>query len=207
MVRNKLTDIGVYIIETLNISDENDCTSEGSMIQQMLDYSGVQCVYRYVRTSHELKYFLEDFAQSGLRYLHISCHGSNQNIATTLDEIPFSELMSLLPPRCLDNRRLFLSACSSTNKNLAELILNQTKCYSIIGDGEEIRMDAAAIFWSSFYFAMLADDQTKMRRRDIKFVLRTCSRLCNIPVNYFARRGDGSINVIEIKNGCETQCG
>ena len=63
------------------------------MKHQILSLADVKCIYKYVRTIHELKYFIEDFHKSQYRYLHISCHGSEESISTTLDEIPFAETM------------------------------------------------------------------------------------------------------------------
>lgn len=194
---------GVYIIETLSFSDEEKISSEGCMIHQILSLADVKCIYKYVRTIHELKYFVEDFHKSQYRYLHISCHGSEESISTTLDEIPFAELAKILKPRYLDNRRLFLSACLATNEHLANSILNGNKCYSVIGHNEEVRMDAAAIFWSSFYFAMLADDQSKMLRRDVRLVLKQCSLLYHLPVSYFTKDRNGEIISINIQDGKE----
>ena len=203
MSDKRSTSIGVYIIETLAISDEDAVTSEGSMIYQILSLAHVDCMYKYVRTIQEFKYFLEEFRKSRYRYLHISCHGSADRIATTLEEIPFDELTKILKSCYLDNRRLFLSACLAANEHLARLILNETQCYSVIGHGEEVRMDAAAIFWSSFYFAMLADNQTKLRRKEIKSVLRHCSQLYKLPVKYFTEDLNGAIRMVTIKNGKE----
>lgn len=203
MSNKSLTHPGLYIIETLALSDEESVTSEGSMIYQILSLAGVRCVYKYVRTVQEFRCFIGDFVNSGYRYLHISCHGSSDSIATTLENIPFAELAKILGPRYLDNRRLFLSACLATNEKLADLILNKTNCYSIIGHDKKIRMDSAAIFWSSFYFAMLADNQTKMHRQDVKAVLKQCSRLYHLPVNYFTKNSNSEISSITIQNGRE----
>lgn len=49
------------------------------MIHQILSLADVKCIYKYVRTIHELKYFIEDFHKSQYRYLHISCHGSEDD--------------------------------------------------------------------------------------------------------------------------------
>ncbi len=203
MSDKRSTSTGVYIIETLAISDEDAVTSEGSMIYQILSLAHVDCMYKYVRTIHEFKYFLEEFRKSRYRYLHISCHGSADRIATTLEEIPFDELTKILKPCYLDNRRLFLSACLAANEHLARLILNETQCYSVVGHGEEVRMDAAAIFWSSFYFAMLADNQSKMLRQDVRSVLRQCSLLYHLPVSYFTKDRNGEITSINIQYGKE----
>lgn len=199
MESKNTTICGVYIIESLSPSDENENTSEGQILYQMLTLAKVKCIYKYIRTERELEVYVNDFRKSRYRYLHISCHGAKDRIATTLDQIPFEHLSAILLPN-LDHRRLFLSSCLATNQDLADMILPYGECYSIIGHDVEVNIDAAAIFWTSFYFAILESHPVKMTRSDIKKVLKTCSRLYHVPVKYFISGNEGRVTEVNIDN-------
>lgn len=127
---------------------------------------------------------LKRFSASSYRYLHLSCHGSPTAMHTTLDEIPFSELAALLKPR-LRERRLFVSACSMVNDDLARVLMPGSGCYSILGPDEEVRFSDAAILWASFYHAMFADDATAMKRADLKFKALELAELFRVRLNVF----------------------
>ena len=119
---SKKTKSGVFIIESLDFKDEKDDSYEGKILSRILSLSNVPTEYFYIRTMRELKKIIRIFSNSNLRYLHISCHGSASALYTTLDKISFKEVASILNPH-IDNKRLFLSACSSVNENLADQIL------------------------------------------------------------------------------------
>jgi hypothetical protein len=40
-------------------------------------------LYHYVRTIAEFEHFIDEFAKSDYRYLHVSCHGSRSGVSTT----------------------------------------------------------------------------------------------------------------------------
>lgn len=157
----------IFIIESLNFEDERAKRFEGQIISQILALSGKKCEYCYIRTKRELKTLLEQFASSRYRYLHISCHGNKESLYTTLDEVSFSDLSPLIRPY-LNKRRLFLSACSATNRALAELIMPDSGCYSILGPDQDIYFSDAAILWASFYHVMFTADSTTMKYKVIK---------------------------------------
>ncbi len=127
----------VFIIESLEFDNEQENLFEGRIISQILAMSGKNCKYCYIRTKRELKALLEQFASSHYRYLHLSCHGNRDSLFTTLDPLPFSDLGPLLKPH-LRNRRLFVSACLATNEALADTIMPNSGCYSILGPDEKV---------------------------------------------------------------------
>lgn len=157
----------IFIIESLEFDDEQDNRFEGRIISQILALSGKKCEYCYIRTKRELKTLLERFASSHYRYLHLSCHGNANSLFTTLDAVPFSELGPLLTPH-LHRRRLFVSACSATNGALADAIMPDSGCYSILGPDQKIYFGDAAILWASFYHVMFSADSTAMKYKTIK---------------------------------------
>ena len=152
----------VFIIESLDVQDERDESFEGRILSNILALSGKQCEYRYIRTARELVTMLEQFSASSYRYLHFSCHGSKGHLHTTLDPIPFREFSNMVRPHLM-GRRLFLSACSVTNRNLAENVMPGSGCFSILGPDEDILFSDAAVLWASFYHVMFRKDSAAMK--------------------------------------------
>ena len=155
----------VYIIESLGFDDEEH-RKEGEIISKILRLSGNKPIYRYVRTKREFLHFIEDFEASRYRYLHISCHGKNDVIALTLeqyDNLSFSKAVGSK----LDGRRLFISACGATTRNLAECLFQEAECRSLAGPKSNINFDDAAIFWTSFYHLMFKREAKSMSTRNI----------------------------------------
>src|ERR1700724_2996528 len=80
----------VFIIESLVLEDEKD-HREGEIIYPILQMSGKQPEYHYIRTKREPKHFVEMFGKSKFRYLHLSCHGNKNLFATTFDNLDDDE--------------------------------------------------------------------------------------------------------------------
>jgi hypothetical protein len=176
----------VFIIESLDIEDEKNKLFEGRIISQVLHLSGKRSIYYYIRTKAEFKIILEEFKKSSYRYLHLSCHANKNAMYTTIDRIDFAELGRLLCP-VLGNRRLFLSACSMANNNLAQLILPKSKCYSIVGPTLKVAFNDAAILLASFYHLMFKANATSMKRTELIVNVEKLAYLFNVPINCFSR--------------------
>jgi hypothetical protein len=127
-----MSQVEVFIIESLEFDDEQNQRFEGRIISDILALSGKQCVYYYIRTKRELVEILQHFSSSHYRYLHLSCHGGNKSVYTTLDRIPFREFGQLIAPH-IKNRRLFVSACSATNRHFADTVMPGSGCYQSSG--------------------------------------------------------------------------
>ena len=179
----------IFIIESLDFKDEKAERFEGRIISQILGLSGKQCEYYYIRTKREFKTLLDQFESTHYRYLHLSCHGSNESIFTTLDPIPFSELGPLLRP-FLRKRRLFLSACSATNSALADAIMPGSGCYSILGPDQDIYFSDAAVLWASFYHVMFTADSKAMKYKTIKAKTQEVSDMYRVRLRLIARDAD-----------------
>lgn len=175
----------VFIIESLEFEDEEKKNFEGEVISRILNLSKIEHKYYYIRTKAELQHLLNEFVDLNYRYLHISCHGSKNSIATTLDNIKFDELSLMLADK-LDRKRLFLSSCLSTNDSLANSILPVSDCFSIIGPDKEIYMDDAAIFWASFYQIMFKRNPKAMKRENLEQLLTELKELFKIPLKYYS---------------------
>ncbi len=169
--KEKKTTAGVFIIESLRIRDESKQRFEGRILRDILTLSGKKVEYWYVRTWKEVREeMFQRFYDSGLRYLHISCHGNDDTIAFTLDDIPFEEFGKEIK-HYLYERRLFFSACEVVNQALHDAVMPGSDCYSIIGPEDDIRFDDAVIMWGTFYHLMLRD-ATAMKSADIRTALQ-----------------------------------
>jgi hypothetical protein len=179
----------VFIIESLDFSDERRGHFEGQIIKQILALSNKRCKYYYIRTERELAKVLEIFTASNYRYLHLSCHGNKKSMATTLDSIRLPRLAALLTPH-LAKRRLFVSACSMTNESLASLVMPNSGCHSIVGPAEDILFSDAAILWSSLYHVMFASDSGLMKRRTLKSKTQEVANMYRVRMKVFASASD-----------------
>jgi hypothetical protein len=179
------TEPNVFIIESLDFEDERDNDFEGHVLSEILHLSRIENRYYYIRTEQELVKLLDEFYDLNFRYLHISCHGNKKSIGTTLDNIKFDRLAELLETKLL-KKRLFLSACSAVNDDLANAIMKRTACYSIIGACKPVNLDDAAIFWASFYQLMFKKDRTSMNRGNIESILGKLVSLHGMPLRYYS---------------------
>jgi len=184
MTYSSRTEPEVFIIESLNFDDEEEGSFEGKFISQILNMNGKESIYYYIRTKKELEEVMFKFDESNFRYLHISCHGSPTSMETTLDSIPFKELAEIVNPS-LQNKRLFISACNMCNRRLANLIIKESSCYSIVGPHNPINFSDAAIFWASFYHLMFNANEQSMKLKDIREQLIKLSTLFNVPISFF----------------------
>lgn len=180
---SKKTKAGVFIIESLDFEDEQG-TKEGEILCSILQMSGIPVEYFYVRSYDEFAHFLEKFVESDFRFLHISCHGNNEGIKLTLEDISSDELGSLLEDK-LKYRRLFLSACAAVNIGLAKQLFPKSGCNSLIGPNKKVKMKEIAIFWASFYHLMFKGNPRAMKKKDLIANLDALAKLYMIPVKYF----------------------
>ena len=178
----------VFIIESVELEDEGNGHFEGEVISKILTFSNIEHQYHYIRTATEFRHFISVFQQSNYRYLHIACHGNEEFLAMTLEDIDFKELGLILQP-VLDKKRLFISACAATNDKFANEIFGVTECYSLIGPKEKPNMNDSAIFWSSFYHLMFKESEDVMKRDVLKMHLGTLSLLYKIPIKYYTNNG------------------
>ena len=175
----------VFIIESLQFDDEEHNRFEGKVLSQILHLSNKKSLYFYIRTKAELKIVLNKFKGSGYRYLHISSHGSCRAMHTTIDDIPFAELQEMLCP-VLGSRRLFLSACSMAQRNLAKPLLPKSKCYTIVGRRGTVDFSDATILWASFYHLMFKHEWC-MKDKAVEENVQKVASMFHVPMNYYWR--------------------
>ena len=155
----------VYIIETLDVQDEEH-RREGEVITKVLSMAGKSPRYRYVRTTQELIFFVKDFAASGYRYLHVSCHGNVGVFGLTLDTLSDIDFANIVGPH-LDKKRLFLSTCLATTPDFAQMIFDRSSCFSVAGPVGSIEFTDAALFWATFYHLMFKASTQLMKKNAI----------------------------------------
>lgn len=182
---NKSTKPDVFIIESLNFNDEENERFEGRIISNILHLNSKRSKYYYIRTKKELESVVDIFAKSRFRYLHLSCHGSSNSMSTTLDTIPFEVLGKIINPH-INNKRIFISSCRMANMKLAETIIPNSSCFSIMGPVEKIGFSDAAILWASFYHLLFSYDPQSIKRTGLDRYLQNIVNLYEIPLNYFS---------------------
>lgn len=178
----------VFILESLDLEDEAKNRFEGKLLSDILALSGKKCRYFYFRTAREFETLLGEFEQSNYRYLHLSCHGNENGriLHTTLDPIPFAELGPMLSP-FMQNRRLFLSACSMANKFLAKQLMPDSGCYSILGPVDEIYFRTAPLLWASLYYFMFTEDKKVMKHSVLRGKAQDVADMFRVNLNYIRR--------------------
>ncbi|WP_244095821.1 hypothetical protein [Rhodoferax ferrireducens] len=177
----------VFIIESLELTDEAKERREGAVLAAVLKMCGKNPLYYYIRTKAELKLMAEEFEASGYRYLHVSCHGGDTSLETTLDSVSYQEFANIFSGR-LKDRRLFVSACSAGNELFVEVVGGRNKeVISIAAPANDIQFDHAVAFWSSFYVKTFSLNARSMNSNRIVEVLKPLAALFNAPVHFSKR--------------------
>ena len=174
----------VFIVESLKF-DEEEHYREGELIHRSLRMSGKNPLYHYIRTREEFEHFIDEFEDSGYRYLHISCHGDRNGLSTTLNDLPRDEFVKIVGP-VLDDRRLFLSTCLATTPRLANGVFSEGGCYSVAGPAKSISFADSVIFWAAFYHLMFKANAKSMKRSVIKRNLAKAALLVGEQIHFFA---------------------
>jgi hypothetical protein len=187
----------VFIIESLTLTDEAKERHEGAVLAAVLKMCGKKPLYYYIRTEAELKHLAEEFEASGYRYLHLSCHGGDDSLETTLDSISYAGVAKIFSKK-LSGRRLFVSACSAGNEVFSELIRGKNPTViSVAAPVEDIRFDHAVAFWSAFYTKAFSVNASSMNSDRLLEILKPLAKLFHAPI-HFSRIGRGKKWVHEV---------
>ncbi len=190
----------VFIIESLALVDEASERREGAVLAAVLKMCGKNPLYYYIRTRAELELMAQEFEASCYRYLHISCHGGDTSLETTLDSVSYQSFAKIFEGK-LKNRRLFVSACSAGNDLFAELVGSKNAdIISIAAPSTDIQFDHAVAFWSSFYVKTFSLNSRSMDSARIVEVVKPLAALFPAPI-HFSRRGKGKQWVHEVIDG------
>ena len=172
----------VFIIESLSKDDEEKNRYEGQRLADLLKLSGKEPKYFYFQSKEEIPLLLQLFKISKYRYLHISCHASNDSICTTKDVISYLDF-STMCKNYLKLRRVFFSACELGNELFTECLAGKNKgMHSVVAPAEEIYFDHAAAIWAAFYVSIFSRNTNGMNGADIK---KRIEILCTLfPVDF-----------------------
>lgn len=176
---------GVFIIESMDLENERHGNLDGLSLKTILDLCDIPNEYYYIRTTLELERMVEKFEESNFQFLHFACHGNEQELCLTFEEVSFEDFAEIFG-ECMWHRRLFLSACRVARIELAQRFIPKHHVYSVIGTPDDIAYDKAAIIWSTFYHLMHENDQIQMVQRDLLPLLKEISGLFKISLNYFS---------------------
>jgi hypothetical protein len=127
----------------MDIDDEVNGRIEGEVLKKLLDFCEVPNEYHYVRTISEFKKKVELFKQSGFLCFHLSCHANKSVLGLTTEPLDFETFEEVFGETSY-HRRIFLSACSAANFNLAKHFIPKYHCYSLIGSPIPIGISKAA---------------------------------------------------------------
>lgn len=187
-----------FIIESLNFEDEATGSFDGKVLFDTLKLHNKEPIYYYFRTAKELEALSDIFRESGYRYLHLSCHGSDSLIETTLEKINYKQFAGIFDKK-LGNRRLFISGCNLGSAKLAEeLFTVNGGMYSVTGPLEKVFFDQALTFWSSFYYLVNAYDSQKLKKSQLVEAFKQICPLFKVPVaHYFKNAGEAAKVVCE----------
>jgi hypothetical protein len=164
------TEKGVFIIESLSLDDERMERSDGRVLRDILELFEMRVEYYYFRTWRELTEVLfQRFYDSKLRYLHISCHGAENHLCFTLENVEFQEFGTEIK-KYIEDRRIFFSSCGVVTKALQDAVIPESGCYSLIGPDTDIEFHEAAVMWATFYYLML-DKSNVMKAQEIRKAL------------------------------------
>ena len=174
----------VFIIESLELTDETKERREGAVLAAVLKMCGKNPLYYYIRTKSELELMAQEFEASGYRYLHISCHGGETSLETTIDSITYQNFARIFEGK-LNGRRLFVSACSAGNEMFAELVCAKNpKMYSVAAPAIDVRFDHAVAFWSAFYVRLFSSNSTSMNSERITKAFKALANLFGVPTHW-----------------------
>jgi len=183
----------VYIIESLNPDDEGNGRLEGVFLAHMLRLHGKETKYSYVRTRKKFNQALDDFKDSGYRYLHISAHGNVDGIETTNgDEITYGRLANRLTG-ISKNCRLFMSSCKVTHEDSAEALVSEERFRSLLGPRNRISFHDSAVTWAAIYHLLFKARSESMADSRIASTMQSIVDVFSVNFAFFARTEDGEI--------------
>lgn len=163
-----MTIADVFIIESLTKKDEANHRYEGQRLAELLRLSGKNPKYFYFQSKDELPLLLKLFKISDYRYLHVSCHGSSDIVATTNEDLSYVEFAKIFKGY-LNLRRVFFSACELGNELLTSRLAETNKdMRSVVAPAEDICFDHAAAIWTAFYVSVFARNANSMSGSDIR---------------------------------------
>ena len=180
----------VFIIESLDVNEENANQFLGRVIEQALFLSGLRPAYHYVRSKEEFRAAIELFHVSHYRNLHLSMHARNDLVALTEDILPNEEFAEILDGK-LKNRRLFFSACCVGAGNLPSLIARRNHGgYSILSPIETLPFSVSCSLFPALYVSLLRNNASGFGSQELSVVLKPLAQLFKTPLQLIYYKPD-----------------
>ena len=193
----QITKPETFILESLDHEDEMATRLDGKILFDVLKLQGKNPKYYYFRTQRELIEFARLFRESGYRYLHLSCHGSDEIVRYTFGESTYSDFAAIFDKK-LHNRRLFVSGCNLGNMEFAKAIFAKNGgMYSVTAPTKKVFFDQSIAFWSAFYYMMHAWDSSAMKKKRLNQVLTQLSTIFEMPLAHYFRDSAQKAAVVE----------
>jgi len=204
----QITQAETFILESLSLEDEKAGRMDGKILYDTLKLHGKNPIYYYFRTQAELVKLAEIFRNSGYRYLHMSCHGDDQNIEFTFSSSSYEVFAEIFEGK-LNNRRIFISGCHLGNKAFASALFKRSGgMYSLTAPRKKVYFDQTVSFWSAFYYLMHAYDASAMKKPQITGALTQLSQLFEMPVGHYfknsAKQGTVDESIFGEDSGLQT---
>lgn len=177
------TNPDVFIIESLSVDDERHGRYEGRILSNILRLSGKNPKYFYIQKQDELKHVVKLFELSNYRFLHISCHGTDNSVMIGENTLTYTDFCNYFS-KTLKLKRLFLSACELGNELFSSVMAGAKNkgMHSIVAPAQKVRFDEAAAIWAAFYVSSFAYSQVEMKSDGMLTRIRT---LCSLfPVDF-----------------------
>jgi len=186
-----------FILESLDHQDEVATRLDGKVLFEVLKLHGKNPKYYYFRTQRELVEFAKLFRESAYRYLHLSCHGSDEIVKYTFGESSYADFAEIFNTK-LHNRRLFVSGCNLGNMNFAKSVFAKNGgMYSVTAPTKKVYFDQSISFWSAFYYMMHAWDSSAMKKKRLEAVLTQLSTIFEMPLAHYFRGAAQGAAVVE----------
>lgn len=183
----QITQPETFILESLSQDDEAHQRLDGKVLYEVLRLQGKNPIYYYFRTQTELVRFADIFRQSGYRYLHLSCHGDETQLAFTFGQTDYQTFASIFEKK-LNNRRLFISGCSLGNSDFANaLFAKNGGMYSVTAPTKKVFFSQTTSFWPAFYYMMHAWDSTAMKQDRLRPVLERLTEIFEMPLAHYRK--------------------
>jgi len=180
----------VFILESLAIQDERSKRFEGRVLADVLRMCGKSPEYFYFRTEEELEQLALEFRRSGYRFLHLSCHGNDQEIATTYGSVSYTRFAEIFGGH-LQNRRLFVSACEVGNELFGVTVAAKNRgMYSIASPRVKIEFDKAVALWSALYVHLFSVNTNSVKVKHIDEALSSLCHLFDVPFLFSIYRSE-----------------
>lgn len=174
----------VFIAECLLKKDEFLNKYEGKVLYDYLKMQGKNPIYCYFRTRGELVNISEAFAESGYRYLHISCHGGEECLTLPGDRVIYADFAELFKDT-LTKKRIFISACEQGNIKFSNTLFQaNSELLSFLAPINCPNIHDLTVFWISMYNRLHSFNERSIDSKALRFIVKRLSSTFGIPFLY-----------------------